>query len=102
MEGMCRLVRRRRRQNSSARPMSCRPAVVSRTDHPRGGTTMSTVLANMSMSLDGFIEDRHGNAPTHLLASADVVRQCLELGLLEGRVVTPGEGVTHMRYRVKR
>lgn len=27
---------------------------------------MSTVIANMSMSLDGFIEDRDGDVPTHL------------------------------------
>lgn len=29
---------------------------------------MSTVVANMSMSVDGFIEDRHGDANQHLFA----------------------------------
>ena len=103
---------------------------------------MSTVIANMSTSLDGFIEDRDGVASaverakaaagekTVAVASADVARQCLELGLLDAIMVdlvpvllghgkpwfaglagvveledpevTEGAGVTHLRYRVRR
>ncbi len=44
---------------------------------------MSTVIANMSMSLDGFIEDRDGTAPTHLFRWTQAGPR---------RVTMPGDG----------
>jgi hypothetical protein len=57
---------------------------------------MSTAIVTMSMSLDGCVADRRGRG------QGDATCFVARMVVLENLVITEGDGVTPLHYRVKR